>query len=127
MTIPRLVIVLTLSLAAMLGVVVLRGDNTRLHYEMSKLDRRAELLQRELYDRQLELARLKSPSLIWSRATELETGNVVAPVAETDKPAARPVAAGNTKKPAEGRAGEPSKGAGAKPDARKPKNPARKP
>lgn len=86
MTIPRLVVVLGLILAAMLAIVVLRADNTRLHYEMSKLDRRAELVQREIYDRQLELARLKSPTLIWARATELQTRGIGPAGKVTDVP-----------------------------------------
>ncbi len=126
MTIPRLIVVLGLSLAAMLGVVVLRADNTRLHYEMSKLDRRAELLQREMYERQLELARLKSPSLIWTRATEMETGNVTVPGPANDKSGAAHAAGAGSAKKTSSHAGESVKGA-AKPEGKKPKPPARKP
>ncbi len=71
MSIPRLTVVLGLALVSMLAVVVLRAESTRLNYELSRLDHDAELLQRDIEDRRLELIRMRSPSQVWAQARRL--------------------------------------------------------
>jgi hypothetical protein len=68
MTLKRLVIVLGSTLAAMLAVVVLRAENRRLHYLISRSDARDEALTTEIREKELELARLTNPHKIRERA-----------------------------------------------------------
>ena len=74
MTLRRLVLVLGASLVALMSVVLLRADATRLHYLRSQTQRDAEILRQELREKELELARLRNPSLIRARLSELSAG-----------------------------------------------------
>lgn len=71
MPLRSLIVVLLLVLVAMMTVVLLRAETTCLHYELSQLDRRAEILRQELNEKQLELERLRNPALIRARLAEL--------------------------------------------------------
>jgi len=73
-----LILVLATILVALMAVVVLRAEVTRLHYELSQLDRRAEALRQEACEKELELARLRSPAIIRARLAELRLGSVSA-------------------------------------------------
>lgn len=66
-----MVITLTATLVVLLTVVVLRTETTRLHYELSDLDYRADILTLEIREKELELARLRSPARIRVRAEDL--------------------------------------------------------
>lgn len=55
----------------MLITVALRAQATHLHYAASRLERRCALLNEELRERQLELARRRSPQMIRTRLADL--------------------------------------------------------
>ncbi len=74
MPLRSLILVLGLVLAALMSVVLLRAETTRLHYELSQLDQRAEVLRQELNEKQLELERLRNPALIRAKLAELRLG-----------------------------------------------------
>jgi hypothetical protein len=78
MSLQRLTVVLAGALVTMLGVVMLRAEATRLHYELSQLDSRSEVLWLELREKELELARLRNPALIRARVTEMMVPNLPA-------------------------------------------------
>lgn len=71
MSIRRLIAVLGLGLVSMLAMVALRAETTRLEYELSIVDRRAESLLLELREKRLELARLSNPARIRQKFEEL--------------------------------------------------------
>ena len=66
----RLVIVLSTSLVVLLSVVILRAETTRINYEISLLDSRAESLRLELREKELELARFQDPARIRDRLAQ---------------------------------------------------------
>jgi hypothetical protein len=70
------VLILATLSAAMLAVVALRAEATRVHYELSQLDRRAAVLRQELREKELELARLRNPARIRAKLAQsrLEQG-----------------------------------------------------
>ena len=74
MTLTRMVCILAGALAIMLAVVILRAERTRLDYDVSQLDRRADGLVQQLRAEELELARLKHPALIRARVAEMRLG-----------------------------------------------------
>ncbi len=71
MTLPRMIFVLSAALAVMLTVVILRAEVTGLHYRISQLDQKAEVIVQQMREEQLELQRLRNPALIRERAREL--------------------------------------------------------
>jgi sensor domain CHASE-containing protein len=83
-----LILILAVVLVAMMAVVVLRAETTRLNYELSQFDRRAEILQLELMEKELELERLRNPALIRTKLAELRlTGQNGEARGLTDQPA----------------------------------------
>jgi hypothetical protein len=88
MPLKRLVFLLTAVFAALIAVVVLRGETTRLHYQLSQLDRRAEVLRQELREKELELVRLRNPALIRRKLDELRAP--AEETAEAKTPGGRP-------------------------------------
>jgi len=70
-----LILVLVTVLVAMMVVVFLRAEKARLHYELSQLDQRAQVLCQELRERELELARLRNPAVIRARLAEWRLRN----------------------------------------------------
>jgi hypothetical protein len=71
MSLRRTVVILGVGLATLLTVVILRAETTRLHSELSLLDRRAAVLWQELRENELELARLRNPALIRARVARM--------------------------------------------------------
>jgi uncharacterized membrane protein len=74
MPLRTLILLLAIILVAMMTVVLLRAETTRRHYELSQLDRRAEVLRQELAEKELELERLRNPALIRAKLAELRLG-----------------------------------------------------
>jgi len=66
-----LVLVLATVLVAMMAVVFLRAEAARLHYDLSQLEHRAQVLRQELREKEIELARLRNPALIRAKLAEL--------------------------------------------------------
>ena len=71
MSLKWLIPVLVAALVGMMAVVLLRAEVTRRHYELSQLDRQADVLRQELREKQLELARLRSPAVIRAKLAAL--------------------------------------------------------
>jgi hypothetical protein len=80
-SLTRTVIVLLGALAVMIAVVALRAETTRIQFETSQHDRRAEELLVRLRAQELELARLRNPAIIRDRVTELRLGTIGLPAA----------------------------------------------
>ncbi|MFQ5805001.1 MAG: hypothetical protein ACE5I3_00975 [Phycisphaerae bacterium] len=76
MPLKRLMLVLATVLTALMAVVLLRADATRLHYQFSQLGERAEVLQQELREKELELARLRNPAVMRAKLAELRLPGV---------------------------------------------------
>jgi hypothetical protein len=74
MPLRALIVLLAMVLVAMMSVVLLRAETTRLHYELSQLDRRERILRQELAEKELELERLRNPALIRAKLAELRLG-----------------------------------------------------
>ena len=73
-----LILVLAATLTAAMTVVILRAETTRLHYQLSQLDQRAAVLQQELREKGLELARLRNPAVMRAKLAELRLQQVSA-------------------------------------------------
>ncbi len=69
-----LILILALVLVAMMSVVLVRAETIRLHYQLSQLDSRADVLRQEIVEKQLELERLRNPKLIRARLTQWRLG-----------------------------------------------------
>jgi UDP-N-acetylenolpyruvoylglucosamine reductase len=89
MFVVRLSLVLAGALAALLSIIALRAETTRMNYEQSQLDQRAELLLQEVREKELELARLRNPALIRQRVEEMLMRRAE-PEPGRERPAARP-------------------------------------
>ncbi|MBL8879775.1 MAG: hypothetical protein JNG88_11705 [Phycisphaerales bacterium] len=74
MTLTRTIVTLVVTLLVMLTVVVLRAETTRLQFESSRLDRQSDVLLEQFREQQLELARLRNPTMIRDRAADLRLG-----------------------------------------------------
>ncbi|MBU0617922.1 MAG: hypothetical protein KKI02_09415 [Planctomycetes bacterium] len=74
MPLRSLILLLAMVLVAMMTIVLLRAETTRLHYELSQLDPRAGVLRQELAEKELELERLRNPALIRAKLAELRLG-----------------------------------------------------
>jgi len=72
-SLSRIVVVLVCGLLVMLATVLLRVETTRLHYRISLCDQRSEEYRHELRALQLELARLRDPSVIRARIVNLRS------------------------------------------------------
>lgn len=70
MPLKWLIPVLATAITAMMAIVLLRAETTRLHYQLSQLDRRAAVLRQELREKELELARLRNPAVIRAKLAE---------------------------------------------------------
>lgn len=85
-----LILMLGIALVAMMTVVLLRAETTRLNYELSQLDRRAEILRLELTEKELELERLRNPAVIRARLAELRLAEQADEARDSAKPAGVP-------------------------------------
>lgn len=86
----RLVLVLSASLVVLLSVVILRAETTRINYEISLLDNRAETLRLELRDKELELARYRDPARIRDRLAQYRMDAAPPPPEKKLPPPAKP-------------------------------------
>lgn len=69
-------LILATTFTAAMAVVILRAEAARVNYELSRLDQRARVLQQELREKELELARLDSPAVIRAKLAELRLQQV---------------------------------------------------
>lgn len=92
MSVLRMIILLLGGLAAMLAVVALRAETTRLHYEISQCERQAETLRQRLRAAEIKVAQLRSPMLIRARAEQIlaEMAEDAAPEPPKPRSANRP-------------------------------------
>jgi hypothetical protein len=67
MTLTRMIVVFLGGLAVLLWIVVLRAETTRLHYEISGYEDRAETYRQRLRQVELELAQYRNPLLLRER------------------------------------------------------------
>ncbi len=80
MTLTRMIVTLAGALAVMLTVVILRAECTRLHFDVSRLDKRGDGLIQQMREEELELARLRNPAVIRARVAEMRlAGQASAP------------------------------------------------
>lgn len=85
MSLIRLAILLFAAVIAMLSVVVIRTETTRVERRISETDREIALLRRLIREKELDLARWSSPAVIRNRWTDIKMGEFAA-----TKPAAAP-------------------------------------
>ncbi|MFH1746310.1 MAG: hypothetical protein ABIG44_04625 [Planctomycetota bacterium] len=90
MKLIRMICVLAGALVIMLVVVVLRAETTRLHYEISELDRWDDVLRQELRHEQLAWQRARDPAALWERVKLIQMSEpvdeLVAPRGRTNSP-----------------------------------------
>ena len=70
MTLFRMIVILAGALVLLLIVVILRAETTRLHYEISQLERETEQYRQQWRESELELARLRNPMVIRERVRD---------------------------------------------------------
>ncbi|MBU0637622.1 MAG: hypothetical protein KKB50_02060 [Planctomycetes bacterium] len=90
MTMTKMTCTLSVTLLVMLAVIALRAEATRYHHELAVLDRRANLLWQQVWEEEIELARLRNPALIRARVAELRLGGPVATGVRSGVPPQRP-------------------------------------
>lgn len=71
MTLTRMIGLFAGALMVMLTVVVLRAETTRVHYEISLLDRRDDVLRQELRKEQVALQRARNPAALLERVKDM--------------------------------------------------------
>jgi len=76
MTLARMIVLFLGGLAILLAVVVLRAETTRLHYELSELDRRDDGLRQELRRELLALQRARNPATLLERVKDMRLGEL---------------------------------------------------
>ena len=74
MSLIRLAVLLLAAVIAMLSVVVLRTETTRVERRISETDREIALLRRLIREKELDLARWSSPALIRTRWKDIRMG-----------------------------------------------------
>jgi hypothetical protein len=70
MTLTRIIVLVVGVLAVMLAVVILRAETTRIHYQVSNLERRDDVLRQQLLRERLALQRARSPVALLNRVEE---------------------------------------------------------
>ena len=105
MTIPRMVGLLLALTVVGLGVVLIRVDEAAISQRVQELQFRQTELRRQLWTQEMELARLRSPSMIRDRAERFGLSTVSA---DADKETAKkgPAAATAKKCSASGATGK---------------------
>lgn len=88
MTLPRTIGVLVSLTALLLVVVILRGETARVHYDMSELDRNADVLRLQMRENELEIVRLRDPDRVAERAAAARIGEVEAAPPDSSTPPA---------------------------------------
>jgi len=92
-TLFRTIVILAGGLVLMLSVVILRAETARLHYEISRYERRADECSQQLREAELELARLRNPMMIRKKvkdAVEQLTEEKSKPAKDPSKKRGRP-------------------------------------
>jgi hypothetical protein len=74
MTLKRMMLLFLGALAIMFPIVILRAETTRVHYEISALDRRDDVLRQELRREQLALQRARNPTALLERVKDMRLG-----------------------------------------------------
>jgi hypothetical protein len=87
MTLFRTIVVMVGGLLLMLTVVILRAETTRLHYEVSQCERRADECRQRLREGELELARLRNPMVIRQKVKDTVDEFVGQKAEKPEKPA----------------------------------------
>jgi hypothetical protein len=82
-SVTRVCVLLAAMLVTLLSVVMLREETTQIHYRLSQLDAREQSLRQGIWEKELELARLRNPMLIRARLKDLR----VPDAAPTEPPA----------------------------------------
>ena len=77
MTLPRMIWLFVGALVVMLAIVVLRAETTRLHYEISKLDRREDVLRLEIRKERTALQRARNPAALLERVKQIQSAEPV--------------------------------------------------
>ncbi|MGD8453110.1 MAG: hypothetical protein PVJ57_14930 [Phycisphaerae bacterium] len=86
MTVRRMMILFAGALAVMATIVILRAETTRVHYEISELERRGDVLARKVKHEQLALQRALAPAALMERVKEIRLAE---PPGEADRPRGR--------------------------------------
>ena len=71
MNLTRIMGVLATALVIMLAVVVLRAETTRIHYEISELERRDDVLRQELRREKLAWQQARNPTELLERVKSI--------------------------------------------------------
>jgi hypothetical protein len=71
MTLTRIIVVLVGALAIMMAVIILRSESTHQQYEISELERRADVLRQEFHRQQLALQRVRNPAELLERVQKI--------------------------------------------------------
>lgn len=71
MTVRRMIVLFAGALAVMAAVVILRAETTRVHHEISDLERRGDVLARKVRREQLALQRARAPAALLERVKEI--------------------------------------------------------
>jgi len=93
MSLTRVLAVLLGGLLSMLAVVVLRAETTRIHYEITEIERRDDVCRQELRRERLALQRARNPTELLERVRRLrmmETPSEAPVPAGTKSKARRP-------------------------------------
>lgn len=96
MSIARLILVLVSALSVMLTLVVLRTETVRFRYAIANTERDCELLEQDIREGQLDLARLGNPSALRERLIDLKGLGLATPAKPESAPE-KPKAAGSSK------------------------------
>jgi nucleoid-associated protein YgaU len=99
MSLTRLIVLLAGAAAVMLTVVALRAETTRIHNRIGRIDQEAESLALELRQKELELARLKNPTLIRARVGALRLPEINEGTSAKPPPAGKPATPGKGQPP----------------------------
>lgn len=86
MTVMRVCALLASTLAVLLCVVIIREVTTQVHYELSQMDAREHALRQQIWERELELARLRNPMLIRARLMEVRAAAPDGRAPATERP-----------------------------------------
>ena len=71
MTVARVLLALSMMVAIGVGIVVLRGESAKVANRVQRLHGRQLVLEQDLWSREMELAKLRTPDEIRRRAREL--------------------------------------------------------
>ena len=100
MSISRLILVLLSALSVMLAVVILRTERVRLQFQLAKIERACDEIDQDIRERQLELARIGNPTVLWERLRDLKGPDPAElPAKDQDKSKGKPATPAKPRKP----------------------------